>query len=130
MTSLLLAGTATAFGHVESPDGDAIPSGSTALVHFRVPHGCEGAATTGLELQLPDGVVGAKPEQIAGWTVETEMVESDPYSLFGTEYTERVGVVGWSGGELPDEAFLDFGVLATFLGEPGEDPCAHDPALW
>ena len=124
--ALLAASAVPALGHVESPDGDAIPSGSTAVVHFRVPHGCEGAATTGLELQLPDGVVGAKPGFVPGWSVETERVASAPYTLYGTEYSDRVGVVRWSGGELPDEAYMDFGVLATFLGQPGE---IHVPAI-
>jgi uncharacterized protein YcnI len=105
--------------HVESPDGDAIVAGTSAVVHFRVGHGCEGADTDRLELQLPDGIVGAKPEYLPGWTIETEMVPSEPYTLFGTEYTERVGVIRWSGGPLPDGAFFDFGIQATFLRDPG-----------
>jgi uncharacterized protein YcnI len=124
--TMLVSGGAVALGHVESPDGDAIPSGSTVVVHFRVPHGCAGAATTGLDLQLPDGVVGAKPESIPGWSITTERVQTDPYTIEGTEFTDRVGVISWSGGDLPDDAYLDFGVLATFLGAPGE---IHVPVI-
>ena len=38
----------------------------------------------------------------------------------GIEQTERVGTVRWSGGSLPDALYLDFTILATFVGDPGE----------
>jgi hypothetical protein len=41
------------------------------------------------------------------------------YTLYGTEYTERVGTITWTGGPLPDGQFLDFGINATFQLEPG-----------
>ena len=47
------------------------------------------------------------------------MVESEPYERFGETLTERVGVIRWSGGDLPDLAFYDFGVRATFLLDRG-----------
>jgi uncharacterized protein YcnI len=89
------------------------------VIHLRVPHGCEGAATDTLEVQIPDGVVSAQPEYVPGWTIETEMVESEPYERFGETLTERVGVIRWIGGELPDAAFYDFAIRATFLGDEG-----------
>lgn len=114
-----LAVALPASAHVTSPDGANVPSGGSAVVHFRVPHGCDGAATDTIELQLPDGVVSAKPEYVPGWTLEVETVASEPYDEFGTTKTERVGVIRWSGGDLPDFAFYDFGVRATFLADPG-----------
>jgi len=115
---LTLVVAAPALGHVSIPEGD-VHAGSTAVIHFRIPHGCDGASTDTVEIQLPDGIVGAQPEYIPGWTVETEMVESEPYERFGETLTERVGVVRWSGGELPDFAFYDFAVRATFLLDEG-----------
>jgi uncharacterized protein YcnI len=47
------------------------------------------------------------------------MVESEPYERFGETLTERVGVIRWIGGELPDAAFYDFAIRATFLGDEG-----------
>jgi uncharacterized protein YcnI len=118
-TLLTIAAAAPALGHVTIPDGGAIPSGSSSVIHLRVPHGCEGAATDTLEVRLPDGIVSAQPEYVPGWTVEVDMVVSAPYDEFGTERTERVGVIRWSGGDLPDAAFYDFGIRARFLLEPG-----------
>ena len=105
--------------HATVPDGSAVPAGGSAVIHIRLPHGCDGDAITAVRVQLPDGVVGAKPELLAGWTAATEMVPAQ-YSLYGTDYTERVGVITWSGGPLPDGQFLDFGVNATFQLGPGE----------
>jgi hypothetical protein len=116
---LTLVVAAPALGHVTVPDGSAIPSGGSSVIHLRVPHGCDGAATDTIEVQLPDGIVSAKPEYVPGWTLEVEMVESAPYDEFGTTRTERVGVIRWSGGDLPDHAFYDFGIRATFLLDPG-----------
>jgi uncharacterized protein YcnI len=110
--------TAPVLGHVSIPEGE-VASGSTAVIHLRVPHGCDGAATDTLEVQLPDGVVGAQPAYVPGWIVETEMVESEPYERFGETLTERVGIIRWSGGDLPSDAFYDFGIRATFLVDPG-----------
>jgi uncharacterized protein YcnI len=121
ISGLLLVGSAApALGHVTIPDGSEIPAGSTVVVHLRVPHGCEGAATDTLSVQLPDGIVSAQAEWVPGWTVETEMVESEPYERFGETLTERVGVITWSGGSLPDELYYDFAFRATYLLEPGE----------
>ena len=115
---MTLAVAAPAMAHVSVPEGE-VHSGSTAVIHFRVPHGCDEANTDTIELQLPDGVVGAPPEYVPGWTLEIEMVESAPYERFGETLTERVGVIRWSGGDLPHFAFYDFGVRATFLVDPG-----------
>jgi hypothetical protein len=135
LLTLLVA--APVLGHVTVPDGAAIPSGSSSVIHLRVPHGCDGLATDALEAQLPEGVVSAKPEYVPGWTVDVEMVPSEPYDEFGTTMTERVGVVRWSGGELPDHAFYDFGIRATFLLEPGTSVaipvvqrCADTEVAW
>lgn len=115
---LTLAAAAPTFAHVTVPEGE-VHAGSTAVVHFRIGHGCDGLPVDTVEVQLPDGIVGAVPAYIPGWTLEVEMVESEPYEQFGTTYTERVGVIRWSGGDLPDFAFFDFGVRATFLLEAG-----------
>jgi uncharacterized protein YcnI len=116
VAALALAVPASA--HITIPEGE-VPSGGSAVIHLRVPHGCEGAPTDTVEVRIPDGVVSGQPEHIPGWTEETEMVESEPYERFGETLTERVGVIRWSGGSLPDLAYLDFGVRATFLADEG-----------
>jgi uncharacterized protein YcnI len=45
--------------------------GSTYKAVLRVPHGCEGAATLKVRVQVPEGVIAVKPMPKAGWTLET-----------------------------------------------------------
>jgi uncharacterized protein YcnI len=133
--ALLLVSVLPVAAHASVPDGSEVPSNSGAVIHVRLPHGCSGAAITAVEVQLPDGVVGAKPALIAGWTATTEMVPAT-YTLYGTEYTERVGTITWTGGPLPDGQFLDFGINATFQLEPGEytlpviQYCGDESVAW
>ncbi len=92
-------------------------AGGYAVVDMRVPHGCDGEATEVLEVQIPDGVVSVKPEQVAGWGVTTEIGPYDePVELHGQEVTEGVQVVTWTaqGDPLADDQFRDFGISLRF----------------
>ena len=55
-----------AFAHIVLAVREA-PAGSYFKAVFQVPHGCEGAATTGIQVDLPDGIVVAKPAPNPGW---------------------------------------------------------------
>jgi periplasmic copper chaperone A len=60
----LLAGPAAAHVAVVSSSGEA---GSSAVLRFSTDHGCAGAATTGLTVQLPDGVTAVVPRTTEAW---------------------------------------------------------------
>jgi len=83
---------------------------------LRVPHGCEGTATTRLRVQIPEGIISVKPMVKPGWTLE---VKRGPYAkaysfLHGAKFSEGPKEVIWSGGNLPD-AYYDEFVLTTFI---------------
>jgi len=123
---LLITGALPVSAHASFPDGGAVATGSTTVVHVRIGHGCDGAAVDTVEIQLPEGIVGARPEYVPGWGLEIEVVPSEPYDVYGETMTERVGVIRWTGGDLPDFAFFDFGFRATFLLDPGS---VHVPVI-
>ena len=77
-------------------------AGSDAEIAFIVPHGCDGSATTGLRVRIPDGVVGVKPQAKSGWTLDT-----------------KAGEVAWTGGRLPDKVNETFGLQVTLPDTPG-----------
>jgi uncharacterized protein YcnI len=134
--ALVLAAPAAA--HVTANPATA-PSDGFAVIAFRVPHGCEGSPTTSLTVQIPEGVVNVKPEAVAGWQVATKIGQyAEPVELFGEQVTEGVKEVTWSGGSLPDNQFLDFGLSVklpplapgTKLNFPTIQRCAKGVERW
>ncbi len=95
--------------------------GSFYKAVLRVPHGCDGTATTRLRVQIPEGVISVKPMVKPGWTLEVKRgAYARSYSfLHGARFSEGPKEVIWSGGHLPD-AFYDEFVLTTFIA--GELP--------
>jgi uncharacterized protein YcnI len=111
----LFAGTA--FAHVTLETGEAKIGGAYKAV-FRVPHGCEGAATVKLRVQIPNGYIGVKPMPKPGWKLDIVKGKYDrTYTLYGTPVGEGVREIDWS-GSLPDDYYDEFvmrGVLADSL---------------
>ncbi|RUT90665.1 DUF1775 domain-containing protein, partial [Mesorhizobium sp. M7A.T.Ca.US.000.02.2.1] len=54
--ALLALGTSAAFAHITFETQEAAV-GSTYKAVLRVPHGCEGKATTAVRVQIPEGVI-------------------------------------------------------------------------
>jgi hypothetical protein len=71
-TSILLALamlSSAAQAHVTLDTTTGI-AGSYQKLAFRVGHGCDGKATTGLAITLPEGAIAAKPMPKAGWKID------------------------------------------------------------
>lgn len=89
--------------------------GSSYKAVFAVPHGCAGSATTRIRVQIPEGVIAAKPMPKAGWSVEAINGKyAAEYELHGSKLSEGVKEVVWSGGKLPDHQYDEF-VVSTFI---------------
>jgi len=102
----LSAGTALAHVTLEV---DEAPANSFLKFVLRVPHGCEGQATTTVRIQVPEGVINAKPMPKAGWTLETVVGDyAQSYDYYGTTLTKGVREIVWSGGNLPDAFYDEF----------------------
>ncbi len=102
---------APASAHVVMAPDTAGP-GAFYVGAFRVSHGCAGSATTALRVELPRGVLGAKPQAKAGWVVE---IDSEPLAEpamgeGGRPVTTRVKAITWR-GRLADDMFDTFGVM-------------------
>jgi len=116
--ALFFLGTGTAFAHITLETQEA-PVGSTYKAVLRVPHGCDGKATTAVRVQIPEGVIGVKPMPKPGWTLQVKKGKYEKsYKLYGEDVTSGVKEVDWSGGSLPDEFYDEFvfrGTLAADL---------------
>ena len=115
----LLAGPVWA--HVSANPGE-VPAGESAVIAFRIAHGCDGSPTTAVSLQIPDTVAGVTPEFVPGWTIETTTGPlSEPVELHGEAVTEGTREITWSGGEaIPDGTYFEFGVSMQLPDQPGE----------
>lgn len=109
-SSLVLA-TPSAQAHVTAQlYGSSAKANGYGHLFFRVPHADKGKSTVKIDIQIPKGVTGVKPEQKAGW------VESVTYA---DDQTTPVKVT-WEGGNLPDTSFADFGISLKYPNTPGE----------
>jgi uncharacterized protein YcnI len=109
--------TAPAAAHITLENREA-PVGSGYKAVLRVPHGCEGSATTAVRVRIPEGVVRAKPMPKPGWTLSTVTGKyAKTYELFHAKLNEGVTEITWAGGKLPDEQYDEF----VFQGNLADD---------
>jgi uncharacterized protein YcnI len=112
---------APALAHITLETGEA-PAGSAYKAVLRVGHGCKGAATTAVRVQIPDGAIAVHPMPKPGWTLETKTGPyPTPIAYSDQTLTEGVREIIWSGAELPDGWYDEF-VFRVQLpdGEPGQ----------
>ncbi|HEX6959043.1 MAG TPA: DUF1775 domain-containing protein [Ferrovibrio sp.] len=101
-----------AFAHISADPANAA-AGSYFHTSLRVPHGCDGQATTAIRVGIPDGILGATPQAKPGWQVaiEKKALPQPVEALHGQRIDHVVSAVTWSGGNLPDDQFDDFGLV-------------------
>lgn len=122
MLRTLLSGAAlvvatSAFAHVTLETQQA-PVGASYKAVMRVPHGCDGTATTAIRIRLPEGVVGVKPMPKPGWALTIISGEySKPYTLRGAKVTAGVTQISWSGGKLFDTHYDEFVFMSALAEE-------------
>lgn len=118
-----------AFAHISLEVAEAVP-GATYKAVLRVPHGCNGKATTAIRVKLPDGTFNAKPMPKPGWELTTEDGPyAKAYSSHGAEVTSGVLEISWEGGELPDAWYDEFVFRVAIDPELAPGTVLHFPVL-
>ncbi|MGH9245559.1 MAG: YcnI family protein [Acidimicrobiales bacterium] len=119
--AILAAAAGPAAAHV-GVDQDEVAAGSYANLTFTVPHGCDGSPTTAIAVQIPEGITSLTPGVNPSWTIvtETETLATPIDDGEGGQITERVGVVSWTGGSLPDEHLDRFVISVQMPDQPDE----------
>ncbi|MBP2238468.1 uncharacterized protein YcnI [Sinorhizobium kostiense] len=113
-TAMIAVSATAAFAHASLETTEA-PVGSAYKAVIRVPHGCEGKPTIAVRVQIPEGVIAAKPMPKPGWTVEkVKGPYEKSYDYHGTPTTEGVKEIVWKGGNLADDEYDEF-VFRAFL---------------
>lgn len=120
---------APAGAHVTLAQASA-PVGSYYKAVLRVPHGCQGSATTQISVKIPEGVIAVKPQPKPGWTLEkTSGNYAHAYKLHGGTTTRGVQTVTWSGGKLPDDEFDEFAFMAYLTSDLKADGKLYFPVV-
>jgi uncharacterized protein YcnI len=127
-----------AAAHVTLETSKAPANGSYKAV-LRVPHGCDGKPTIALRVQIPEGVIAVKPMPKPGWQLAVVKGKYEhPYDYDGTQLTEGVKEIDWTGGRLPDEFYDEFVFVArltdfapgTVLSFPTVQECDGAVERW
>lgn len=101
---LAVAVPLSASAHFEV-DPSSAPAGSSAVLTFTLPHGCDGSATTAVTIDIPKEIPSVTPTAKAGWAVEKVTVGLDKPldDGHGNTITSRVGSVRYTADTpLPD----------------------------
>jgi uncharacterized protein len=115
---------ATAQAHVTLQPNTA-PAEQFTRLDVRVPNERDDAATTKIELQVPDGFASISYEPVPGWTAEvtTGPLET-PIQTDDGEITEGVKQITWTADSddagIPPGAFQDFGLSFRVPGKAGD----------
>lgn len=113
---------AIASAHVTVSPQSAPAEGYTKL-DLSVPHGCEDAPTNKITIQMPDQVIGATPQVVAGWKITIKEGKlPKPAEAHGEQITEGVREVTWTatGAPLDPHQLQEFGLSVNLAGKAGE----------
>jgi uncharacterized protein YcnI len=116
---VLVALAAPAGAHVTIQPPEATQGGFATEV-FQVPNERDDTGTTQVEVTFPEDnpIASVRVEAVPGWTVNVEKRTLDtPIEAFGSEISEVVSKITWSGGEIAPGTFQRFPVSMGPLPE-------------
>lgn len=114
--ALSLCAAASAHAHA-SFETDQVSSESSFKAVLQIPHGCDGKATTEVQVKLPEGFVFAKPQPKPGW--EIEIIKGDyrkSYDNHGKTVTSGPLEIRWKNGNLSDDFYDTFVISGKISG--------------
>lgn len=108
---LALSAPLAASAHVEV-DPSSTAAGSYSLLTFSLGHGCDGSATTGITIDIPESITSVTPTVNPGWDIDKVAVDlATPLDDGeGDTITTRVGQVSYTA-----QAPLADGLRTTFV---------------
>lgn len=125
---LLLAGLSPASAHVNL-NADTTASGSTGLLRFSFTHGCDGSATTGIAIAIPDEVTSVNPAMHPGWTIETVTDDVATPAADGHGASAPISEVVFTAKEPVPDGFYDELVLRVALPEDAAGETLYFPVI-
>lgn len=128
--ALILGGAVAANAHVSIAEGP-VEAGSYEILTLGVPHGCDGAATTKVAIQIPEGINAVTPTRNSLYTVEKVMEDLDTpiTDSHGNEVTERVAQVVYTAATPLPDGQRDAFELSLQIPEDAADTTLYFPSV-
>lgn len=128
--ALILGGAAAANAHVSIAEG-TVEAGAYEILTISVPHGCDGAATTEVAIQIPEGINAVTPTRNPLYAVENVMEDLDTpiTDSHGNEVTERVAQVVYTAATPLPDGQRDVFELSLQIPEDAADSTLYFPAV-
>lgn len=106
-----------------------LEAGGYSTLTIAVPHGCEGAATTKLELKLAEGTTSFTPGRTAFWTgkVTTKKLDEPITNAHGEEITEVPETVTYTASKPLPDGQLD--LISNSIKLPDTEGDAYFPII-
>ncbi|MBL8551400.1 MAG: YcnI family protein [Hyphomonadaceae bacterium] len=135
LAAALLAHAASAAAHVVFAEPQA-QGGAYYAGFLRVSHGCGTSPTISVRVDIPPGVLMARPQPKPGWRLSVAREPlAEPIPSEGGSITERVVSITWR-GRLPADQFDQFGVMMKLPAQAGPlyffvtQTCARGERSW
>ncbi|MGA0061264.1 MAG: YcnI family protein, partial [Planctomycetota bacterium] len=113
LVALMVPSIASAHVGIEP---ETAPAGSDLTFTIYVPHGCDESPTEEVAIKLPASVRAAWPAPAAGWDLEATPVGE---ASGDAETAQRLEIVRWSGGRIPDGELGEFRIRLALPDDPG-----------
>lgn len=128
--ALILGGAVAANAHVSIAEGP-VEAGAYEILTLGVPHGCDGAATTKVAIQIPEGINAVTPTRNSLYTVEKVMEDLDTpiADSHGNEVTERVAQVVYTATTPLPDGQRDAFELSLQIPEDAADTTLYFPTV-
>jgi uncharacterized protein YcnI len=109
-------------------DPDTAAAGSTETVTFSFAHGCDGAPTTALAIDIPDGVGNATPIVQGGWTITRELGSNGVPTR--VVYTADAPIEDGLKASVAMDVLFTEAAAGTALAFPVTQTCAAGETAW
>ncbi|MFV0535106.1 MAG: YcnI family protein [Cumulibacter sp.] len=128
--ALVLGGAVAANTHVSIAEGP-VEAGSYSILTFGVPHGCDGAATTEVAIQISEGINAVTPTRNSLYTVEKVMEDLDTpiTDSHGNEVPERVAQIVYTAASPLPDGQRDAFELSLQIPEDAADSTLYFPTV-
>jgi uncharacterized protein YcnI len=125
--ALVLAAPLAASAHVHVL-ADGAAAGATSRLDFEFSHGCDGAATTALVFDVPEGVDNMTPVVDGAWTISREL--GDDGIPTQVSYTAITPIEDGLAASVSFDALFSSDIGGTDVAFPVTQQCGTEETAW